>query len=312
MVICGGLEILAAGYVINAMHKDDKKNIRRNSDDHRRKKRHDHSHSHSRPSRPPHQNSLGPPQQPYRPMSAPPPQSRPQQRPPQQWPAQARPPTKAEQAMWYGQQAGNSATHLPRPPPGPGHLQQAPTMHYDTKTGKWQSNMLPAGMQQETRSLSNVGLIEDGGKRSVSQPPEQDRRRRRQKPREGSYSSASSVTSDEDMAYGKMYASKVPSHERRRPSQQEGPPTRAMPPAAPVEMDWYATQKATTPAMAQALMNHSATNLSNSLYSQSQPNLAVYEMDGTGVGGSRWNAGSPRPQIPLELDGTERYRAYRP
>ena len=89
MVILGGLEIVAAGYLLKELHGDSKeeerererrRRRRRNSrEDHHRPHRYDDSPP-SRPSRPSQQ--LMPPQQgPSRPYSAPPPQNRPQMMP---------------------------------------------------------------------------------------------------------------------------------------------------------------------------------------------------------------------------------------
>lgn len=293
---------------------------------------------------------------PGRPSSAPPPVMRPQfqghppmpmqGRPPQtqSWPVQARPPTQAEAAQYYAQNhrppppdLANPATYPgPPPAPGPGHMQHAPTMHFDTKTGKWQSNMLPPDMQpggqggNGKRSLGNVGLPAEGdGQRTMSTPQIQPAPH--SLAREDSYSSVSSTSStssDRDLAYGKVYEKRQPrrvlSHERGRPPELANT---SRPMAAPVELDWYATQAQKKPAMAQvaqALINRdggAATSPTQTQqYSASQPNLAVYEMDGTGVGrGAR--TGSPRPQhsspkpqhVTMELDSrdTERYRAFR-
>lgn len=350
MVIFGGLEILAAGYVLNEINKDDKK-AKSESRPHRRK--HEHRHSPSRPSRPQTQTqmqSLMPPQHgPGRPSSAPPPMMRPPfqggpQMPPmpgrpppqtQSWPVQARPPTQAEAAQYYNQNHGRPALppHVanpsaypgPPPAPGPGHMQHNPTMHFDTKTGKWQSNMLPPDMQPGgtggKRSLSDIGLDNDGHRNmstsQLIQPAPHPLAR------EDSYSSVSSTSStDEDLAYGKVYEKTRPpprrvlSHDRERPHELANT-SRLM--AAPVELDWYATQSQKKPAMAQVaqtLMNRegraSTLPIPTQQYSVSQPNLAVYEMDGTGVGGDR-RAASPRPQhVTMELDSrdTERYRAF--
>ena len=300
------------------------------------------------------QQQLRPPQHgPGRPSSAPPPKTRPhfqghppmptmQGRPPpqtQSWPVQARPPTPAEAAQYHTQTHSRppQSTYPGTPPaPGPGYMQQAPTMHFDTKTGKWQSNMLPPDMQpggqggNGNRSLSNVGLPAEGdGQRRMStaqiQPAPHPLAREESY---SSVSSTSSTSSDGDLAYGKMYEKnrqprrRVLSHDRGRPHElaNTGRPMAA----APVELDWYATQAQAQqkPAMAhvaQALLNREgrAATLPTQTqqYSASQPNLPVYEMDGTGASPNMRTA-SPRPQqhaTTMELDSreTERYRAFR-
>jgi hypothetical protein len=362
MVILGGLEIVAAGYILNEIKKDDK---RSKSEERRRRKRHEQrhdSHSSSRPSGPTTQGGqLIPPGYAHRPNSAPPPKMRPQypaQHPPmpmlghgpmqtQTWPAQARPPTKAEVGQWYNQRPPQAQRpqQRPQPPmPVPGMIQHNPTMHFDTKTGQWQSNMLPVEMQPANsagaagkRSLSNVGL---GEARAVSVD---------NLPlvlRKGSASSVSSVSTstgsdDEGLAYGKSHGAqnlKVRSRERRRPSELSAASVPRV--AQPVELDWYATQKQPnsistggrggTPAMAQAMLNrdgraNTMPPMQQNGYSMSSPNLGVFEMDGTGVKrgskqrpvqqgqGQSQQGQSPRVQ-PVELDGreTQRYRAYRP
>ncbi len=284
---------------------------------------------------------LMPPQHgPGRPSSAPPPQMRPhfqghppmpmgQGRPPQtqSWPVQARPPTQAEAAQYYNHNPPqpnlpNPSTYPGPPPLGPGHMQHAPTMYFDTRTGKWQSNMLPPEMQPQAqggkRSLSNVGL-ESEGQRNMS-TPQLVQPAPHPLAREDSYSSASSTSStDDDLAYGKVYEKKRPprrvlSHERGRPHELANT-SRPMQ-SGPVELDWYATQSQKKPVMAQAIMNREgrAATLPTQMqqYSASQPNLAVFEMDGTGVSPNARTA-SPRPQHgTMELDSrdTERYRAF--
>ena len=185
--------------------------------------------------------------------------------------------------------------------------------------------MLPPDKQlgrPGNRSLSNVSLPGEGdGQRSMSTPQAQPAPH--PLAREDSYSSVSSTSStssDRDLAYGKVYEKRKPqrvmSHERGTPAELANTSRRM---AAPVELDWYATQVQKKPAMAQvaqAIINREgrAATLPTQTqqYSVSQPNLAVYEMDGTGVGG-HGRIGSPRPQhATMELDSrdTERYRAF--
>ncbi|KIW90737.1 uncharacterized protein Z519_08520 [Cladophialophora bantiana CBS 173.52] len=93
MVILGGLELVAAGYLLKEIHNDSKEEQEREREKRRRRRRHsreDHHRPHryddpnpNRPSRPPQQ-QLHPPQQPGgppRPYSAPPPQNRPSMMP---------------------------------------------------------------------------------------------------------------------------------------------------------------------------------------------------------------------------------------
>ncbi|KAH0844332.1 hypothetical protein FOPE_09796 [Fonsecaea pedrosoi] len=90
MVILGGLELVAAGYLLKEIHNDSKEEQERDRERRRRRRRHsreDHHRPHhyddpspNRPSRPYQQQQLRPPQQPGgppRPYSAPPPQNRP-------------------------------------------------------------------------------------------------------------------------------------------------------------------------------------------------------------------------------------------
>jgi hypothetical protein len=200
----------------------------------------------------------------------------------------------------------------------PGMIQHNPTMHFDTKTGKWQANMFPPEMPQGgggKRSISSIAAEAEGTRRGMAQPPG----------RQDSFSSVSSSSSyEDDLAYGKLYDKgsnnpipgrplRVMSHDRERPTPFS--PAPPLPPlgnvhAPAVELDWYATQsnsmakqKPQQSAMAQAVMQpltHSD--------SRSQPNLLV-EMDGTS---------SNTPSLPqvrpvmVELDAreTERYKAY--
>ena len=189
-------------------------------------------------------------------------------------------------------------------------------MHFDTKTGKWQSGMLPTEAQTAAgnRSLSNVDG--PGGKRSVS-PLVHDAIVGMKGGMKGSYSSvssASSGSSDSDLAYGKDYG------KRRQPTrvmsaEREGPlpQVRVGQHQAPVELDWYATQSKKAPAMAGVaakVMSRDGLGVpAHAQYSGSQPDLGVYEMDGTSWGGR----GSSQVR-PVEMDAreTERYRAYRP
>jgi hypothetical protein len=292
MVIFGGLEILAAGYVLNELGKDEDK-AKQNAE--RRRRRHHHHHHQDdsdirhRPQRPP-QHSLAPPTVgPPRPNSAPPvqplyqqpqprpgpwqnpphpqsqrPQQLPVQRPPnvQSWPQQppARPPQFQSPPPPYTQQP---------PPPGPGHLQSQPTMHYDMKTGKWQAGMLPPEMPR-ANSMPVTGQIRP---RSTSaQPPPSGLQRSQRAYSSGSWSSSESGSDsdDDDLAYGHLPGKKqshgshatglavpvstlnrTPSHERERPAQLQQHPQYQQPQelhgqsrqvTKPVEHDWYADQ----------------------------------------------------------------------
>ena len=152
---------MAAGYVLNEIHKDNKKDVekakqrRKRSHDRkeRREHRHDSKHHSSRP-----QQDLRPPQQgPPRPYSAPPPGSHPM------WQPQPPPPPGFPQQQWHPQPIAyhppQQAPAYPPPQQAPGYHQppQRPTMypppnvHIDLKTGKIQHNMLPPDMQARTR-----------------------------------------------------------------------------------------------------------------------------------------------------------------
>lgn len=166
MVILGGLELVAAGYLLKEMHNDKKEEEERERDRERRRRRRHHSredrhrpHRHDdsspeRPSRPQQpQQHLYPPQHPGgppRPYSAPPPQNRPQMvpgaamgaavgaavaapmwhPPPQHMPnpAQARPQTNG---TWTLQQQQ-------RPPQQPQQMQQPPQQQMQQRPGQWQ------------------------------------------------------------------------------------------------------------------------------------------------------------------------------
>jgi hypothetical protein len=197
-------------------------------------------------------------------------------------------------------------------------IQHNPTMHFDTKTGKWQSHMFPPEMPQGggKRSISDIAAEAEGTRRGMAQAPG----------RQDSFSSVSSSSSyEEDLAYGKMYdkggskfvpgrPTRVMSHERERerptPFSPAPPPSRPLVNVhAPVELDWYAaqtnskSQQKPPSAMAQAAMQP----LTHA-HSRSQPNLLV-EMDGT----SSFKPNSPRVRpVMVELDAreTERYKAY--
>ena len=185
MVLLGGLEIVAAGYVLNELNKNDKKAAgRRNSDGRRKKHRHHHHNSHSRPNpnRPSTTQGLAPPPYgPVRPNSAPPPS--------QTWPMQQ--PQQSQAAGYYG----NHPLAKP-PPPMQGMIQHNPTMYYDTKTGKWQSGMFPPEMSQNPhrpRASSNLARTN---------------------------SSSSSSSADSDLAYGERpppIPQRPRSYERVRP-----------------------------------------------------------------------------------------------
>ncbi|ETN46591.1 uncharacterized protein HMPREF1541_00777 [Cyphellophora europaea CBS 101466] len=339
MVIFGGLEIVAAGYVLHELGKDEEKG-RATEEARRRRRRHD-SHSHhrrdsdSRPRPPrPSQHSLAPPMMPPpRPNSAPPQQPAFQQhgppppgwvpgppRPPQlqqqqhsqyqqpgpphpqTWPNQGQPPQPRPNTQPPPQLGPNSPMYKPAdfppnphalgpqvqlhppqhgppppyqqqqqhtPPPRPGQLQSRPTMHYDTKTGKWQSNMLPPDMQ---RSPSAPPPQSEGRTRTQSGsnnnvlPPSRLREGRRAYS-SGSWSPGSdeseseSESDDADLAYGRLpgrrkrgerrwsaraeeregQMAKVASYERQRPVQQQQQQV------GPVELraedDWYARRR---------------------------------------------------------------------
>ncbi len=138
MVILGGLELVAAGYLLKEVAKDSKEEEERDRDRRRRRRRRhsrdDHHHHHhsggryddsplSRPNRPPHQNSLYPPSGPPRPNSAPPAQNG---RPPM--PPGPPPPNN----MMWQQQQQHPQTYPQGPPPSHGTwpLPQQQPPHY--------------------------------------------------------------------------------------------------------------------------------------------------------------------------------------
>src|SRR5271156_1188847 len=127
MVILGGLELVAAGYILSELNKDNKKEReRRNRKDDRK-----HHHQHESPPRKRPQQNLSPSQvPPPRPHSAPPPghpppmwQPLPVPYPPQYWQPQPQPQHAPYPPSWQ-----------PQPPPQ-GYL--------DLKTGKVQQNLYP-------------------------------------------------------------------------------------------------------------------------------------------------------------------------
>jgi len=135
MVILGGLEIVAAGYLLKELHGDSKEDEERRRRRRRREERDDrhrpHRHDDSPPgrptSRPPQQQQLRPPQQgPSRPYSAPPPQNR----PPMSFPAAAGAMGAAATAahMWHQpppqQGMPQSYGTWPQGPPQQQHPQQ--------------------------------------------------------------------------------------------------------------------------------------------------------------------------------------------
>lgn len=277
----------------------------------------------------------------YRPNSAPPPNWRPPQqtypRPgqfppgfagpgkPNTWPSQARPATPAEQAQWFGRpsvpQQRPAPPALPVAAPVPGKINPAPTMHFDTKTGKWQSNMLPAEMQPNARprgmSASAGDGVRDPRRTQTSNPtrtpvptastPSLALVRARRDSSESS-GSCSTCSGDEGMAYGNMYSKngmgvrRVVSHERRRPSQSQSQNQSTR----PVELDWYATQisqpplpartqtsskigTGPSPSMAQVLLNRG--DRANSL-----------PISANARAGAGYSASQPNLLMPVELD----------
>jgi hypothetical protein len=139
MVLLGGLEFVAAGYVLNELNKDNKKPAKKHSDGKHRKKHRKHEHHHRdssssssspdrmRPSRPPQQQTLRPPQSgPARPYSAPPPGSRPMWQPqpfqgqPQNWqpnPIAYHPPQQAPVPYPPQQMLNRPPQQMPNRPP---------------------------------------------------------------------------------------------------------------------------------------------------------------------------------------------------
>jgi hypothetical protein len=189
MVILGGLEIVAAGYLLKELHGDSKeeerqreRRRRRRRDSHDRPHRHDSSNSPPhRPSRPPQQSLYPPAQQPGRPYSAPPPQNRPQMLPvamaaaaAQQWQHQSRPMGPPMQQQTWPQGPPQQQQQQPRPPPqqynslpppqtGGGNFAPPPRtntnypppgVHIDLKTGKIQHDMLPPEMPRKGEARS--------------------------------------------------------------------------------------------------------------------------------------------------------------
>lgn len=296
MVIFGGLELVAAGYVLHELNKDEEKP--RSSEDRRRRRRHgSHSHSHShhrrdsdnRP-RPPRPDTLAPPiMGPMRPNSAPPQQTfqphpggagggpfppgpgpwmnqmpiqqQQQQRPPnpppqglphpQTWPhpnANGGPQNQQpNRPMYLASDFPPNPHQQQPPPPGPGNLAHRPTMHFDMKTGKWQSDMLPPEMPRSGSmppALLNAPTTRD---RSASLQPPSSRLRHESGRGRGSFSSSGSESyssgsdssdDDRDLAYGSLPGERrrrdrgssgsairrIVSRERARPSPQQQQP----------------------------------------------------------------------------------------
>jgi hypothetical protein len=261
MVIFGGLELVAAGYVLHELRKDEEKP--RSSEERRRRHRHgSHSNSHHRRDsdnrpRPPRPDTLAPPiVAPLRPNSAPPQQTfqpphpggggpfppgpwmnqmpiqQKQQNPPfpsiphpQTWPHPSGggnpqiPPSQQNPSrpMYlasdfppnpHAQQQQMQPQPQRPPPPGPGNLTHQPTLHFDMKTGKWQSDMLPPEMPRS----GSVPAGPTSRNRSASlQPPSRLRQERRQGSGSDSYSSSSDSSDDDNLAYGSL-----PGERRRR------------------------------------------------------------------------------------------------
>lgn len=194
MVLLGGLEFVAAGYVLNELNKDSKKDTKKHRDSkdgkhrdskdgkHRKKHRkHDHHYDSSdsspsphrmRPSRPPQQQSLRPPQSgPARPYSAPPPASRPMWQPPpfqgqpQHWqpnPIAYHPPQQAPVPYPPQQMPNRPPPQIPRPSfnAPAAHinpLYPPPGTYIDMKTGQIQHNLYPPG-HEAARSQSDIGF----------------------------------------------------------------------------------------------------------------------------------------------------------
>ncbi|RVX71900.1 hypothetical protein B0A52_04299 [Exophiala mesophila] len=259
MVIFGGLEIVAAGYVLHELGKDEEK--ARALREQRRRRTGSHSHSHHRrdsdsrprphrPSQPglappnlgPPRPSSAPPQQIYGPgQQAPPPgpwMNQPQRPPPLPLPNHQMPPSQGlPHPQSWSQPPGPRPLYLAseypqdprlqqrppqqqpqqqqqqqfqqRPPsapvaqsqPPPGNLPHRPTMYYDTKTGKWQSDMLPPDMPR-------AGSVPTASTREPYGPTPSGLRRERRASSPRPYrrhdtDSSSSDSYDEDLAYGK-------------------------------------------------------------------------------------------------------------
>ena len=284
MVILGGLELVAAGYVLHELGKDEDKA----KDGRRRRHRHGSHSSHHRrdsdsrprPSRPSAQSLAPPVTGPARPNSAPPPQAfhsggpsmyqnpRPQQQPPfqgppnpQTWPQPPRPNTQPpfmnnSGAMYRPSDFPSNPHQQPpqppqfqQPPPPyqqhgpspsvPGQMQHRPTMHFDMKTGKWQSNMLPPDMPRSGSVPTPSSRVRSGSNNLM---PVSRLRERRRAYSSGSYTSDSGSDSDSDLAYGNMPGQR---RQRRRSSGREVSRERPRPPteiSARREGDWYASQ----------------------------------------------------------------------
>lgn len=189
MVLLGGLEFVAAGYVLNELGKDSKKDVKKHRPQSRDRKhhekkhrKHDHHHHDSsdsspsphrmRPTRPPQQQSLRPPQSiPARPYSAPPPGSRPMWQPqpfqgqPQQWqpnPVAYHSPQQAPIPYPPQQMPNHPPPQAPRPnnnvqTPHFNPLYPPPGTYIDMKTGQVQHNLYPPG-HEAARSQNDVGF----------------------------------------------------------------------------------------------------------------------------------------------------------
>lgn len=159
MVLLGGLEFVAAGYVLNELNKDSKKDVkkRRTDSKDRRDRKDSRKHHHRRDStssphrpRPQQQQNLLPPQMPPpRPMSAPP------QMPHPGWQPQ---PFQGHQQQWHPNPGSNRPVQQPPMPYHPPQPQFQPMpaprpamnsvyppagTYIDLKTGKVQHNLYP-------------------------------------------------------------------------------------------------------------------------------------------------------------------------
>ncbi|KIY03880.1 uncharacterized protein Z520_00571 [Fonsecaea multimorphosa CBS 102226] len=192
MVILGGLELVAAGYILKEMHNDGKEE-EREREKRRRRRRHsreDHHRPHhhddpspNRPSRPPQQQQLRPPQQPGgppRPYSAPPPQNRPPMMPM----------AAASVPMWHPQQQQGPPPQQGPPqshgtwPQGPPSQQQRPSQPQSQWPGSppppnnANSNFVPPPLQRPATMYPPPGVhidLKTGKIQHDMYPPEMPR-----------------------------------------------------------------------------------------------------------------------------------------
>ncbi|RMZ76744.1 hypothetical protein DV737_g4729, partial [Chaetothyriales sp. CBS 132003] len=213
MVLLGGLEIVAAGYVLNELSKD-KQNGKRTASQpaQRRRKRRDSSNSH-RPR--PSQQNLMPPQ----PVGL----SRPTSAPPQQFaPSRVNSVPPVQGNLAPGSHLKPPSSAVPHNSAYAGTVSQ---MYFDTKTGKWQSGMLPAELPgSDAKGMSDH--------HSPSRPRGRSQRQRAYSSGSDGYSDGSSDASA-GLAYGSLPGPKRHVHDSAMLLKADGAPSKDMLVVAP-------------------------------------------------------------------------------